>query len=248
MRDFEEEYKNYIKEDTPDFWNRIEEKLPEKMVEKEADMAKDVPSKKVRPFRRFLPVIAAAACIFIVLPIATSIIRGGSYSDSASSTEYYEATESAVDMEESAAAITEADADIYDEAAEYDEAEASVDRYENDANTISGSSNSSAVNGLQIDVSEMASSDESPVYVFNTLKDVELTAITDSDREGYLFLYTFMVDGQDMNLYVSEDLAAEIEQEGIEVTEGQRYELEYSTQYDDQGDEFFVLQSLHYCT
>ena len=74
MRDFEEEYKKYINEETPDLWNRIESQLEDREKDRKISdkTAEKTTNKKIYSvIKRMIP---AAAAIFILI-IGISAVR-----------------------------------------------------------------------------------------------------------------------------------------------------------------------------
>lgn len=125
MRDFEEEYKKYINEETPDLWNRIESQLEDrekdrKISDKTAENTTEkTTNKKIYSvIKRMIP---AAAAIFILI-IGISAVRNTQIAKMNDQTsmnetaypqeaemEYAEETAAADDIPESAAADEAAD-------------------------------------------------------------------------------------------------------------------------------------------
>lgn len=121
MRDFEEEYKKYINEETPDLWNRIESQLEDREKDRKISdkTAEKTTNKKIYPMiKRMIP---AAAAIFILI-IGISAVRNTQIAKMNDQTsmnetaypqeaemEYAEETAAADDIPESAAADEAAD-------------------------------------------------------------------------------------------------------------------------------------------
>lgn len=115
MRDFEEEYKKYINEETPDLWNRIESQLEDRAKDRKISdkTAAQTTNKKIYPMiKRMIP---AAAAIFVLI-IGISAVRNTQIAKMNDQTsmnetaypqeaemEYSEETAAAADIPESAA-------------------------------------------------------------------------------------------------------------------------------------------------
>lgn len=167
MRDFEEEYKKYINEETPDLWNRIESQLEDRAKDRKISdkTAEKTTNKKIYSvIKRMIP---AAAAIFILI-IGISAVRNtqiAKMNDQTSmnetaypqeakmeSAEETAATAAeAVDIPESAAADEAMDipeSAVADEAADMPESEAAYEETADTAASIDKTTSSAQQNGV----------------------------------------------------------------------------------------------------
>ena len=167
MRDFEEEYKKYINEETPDLWNRIESQLEDRAKDRKISdkTAEKTTNKKIYSvIKRMIP---AAAAIFILI-IGISAVRNTqiakmndqtsmnetAYPQEAemeSAEETAAATAEAVDIPESAAADEAMDipeSAVADEAADMPESEAAYEETADTAASIDKTTSSAQQNGV----------------------------------------------------------------------------------------------------
>lgn len=167
MRDFEEEYKKYINEETPDLWNRIESQLEDREKDRKISdkTAEKTTNKKIYSvIKRMIP---AAAAIFILI-IGISAVRNTqiakmndqtsmnetAYPQEAemeSAEETAAAAAEAVDIPESAAADEAMDipeSAVADEAADMPESEAAYEETADTAASIDKTTSSAQQNGV----------------------------------------------------------------------------------------------------
>ena len=167
MRDFEEEYKKYINEETPDLWNRIESQLEDREKDRKISdkTAEKTTNKKIYSvIKRMIP---AAAAIFILI-IGISAVRNTqiakmndqtsmnetAYPQEAkmeSAEETAAAAAEAVDIPESAAADEAMDipeSAVADEAADMPESEAAYEETADTAAPIDKTTSSAQQNGV----------------------------------------------------------------------------------------------------
>lgn len=167
MRDFEEEYKKYINEETPDLWNRIESQLEDREKDRKISdkTAEKTTNKKIYSvIKRMIP---AAAAIFILI-IGISAVRNTqiakmndqtsmnetAYPQEAemeSAEETAAATAEAVDIPESAAADEAMDipeSAVAAEAADMPESEAAYEETADTAASIDKTTSSAQQNGV----------------------------------------------------------------------------------------------------
>lgn len=167
MRDFEEEYKKYINEETPDLWNRIESQLEDRAKDRKISdkTAEKTTNKKIYSvIKRMIP---AAAAIFILI-IGISAVRNTqiakmndqtsmnetAYPQEAemeSAEETAAAAAEAVDIPESAAADEAMDipeSAVADEAADMPESEAAYEETADTAASIDKTTSSAQQNGV----------------------------------------------------------------------------------------------------
>ena len=167
MRDFEEEYKKYINEETPDLWNRIESQLEDRAKDRKISdkTAEKTTNKKIYSvIKRMIP---AAAAIFILI-IGISAVRNTqiakmndqtsmnetAYPQEAemeSAEETAAAAAEAVDIPESAAADEAMDipeSAVADEAADMPESEAAYEETADTTASIDKITSSAQQNGV----------------------------------------------------------------------------------------------------
>ena len=167
MRDFEEEYKKYINEETPDLWNRIESQLEDRETAdiNLSDRAKDrkisdktaakTTNKKIYPMiKRMIP---AAAAIFVLI-IGISAVRNtqiAKMNDQTSMNETAYPQEAEMEYAEETAAAADEAVDIpesaaADEAADMPESEsANADTADDNLNADTAASIDKATSSAQ---------------------------------------------------------------------------------------------------
>lgn len=220
MRDFEKEYKNYIQEDVPDLWDRIEAGIPEKTPGG---------SNKLLYFVKHSMPVAAALCVLI---IGIGVIRISNRAKSENAAyESATVTEDAHDeapaaeceafvveddfTEEEAAEVLEAakNTEIMSDEAAGDEAAAGIQAYD-------AASSKENENTLMTDADGIV-----------TIHAATLTGISmaDSDLqdEGFAYVYRFVLDnGNRMEMYLTREQCDALEADGILVERQKQYELE----------------------
>lgn len=162
MRDFEEEYKKYIDEETPDLWNRIESQLEDRETTdiNLSDRAKDrkisdktvakTTNKKIYPMiKRMIP---AAAAIFILI-IGISAVRNTQIAKmndqtSMNETAYPQEAEMEYVEETAAAAADIPESAAADEAADMPESEAAYEETADTAASTDKATGSAQQNGV----------------------------------------------------------------------------------------------------
>ena len=162
MRDFEEEYKKYIDEETPDLWNRIESQLEDRETTdiNLSDRAKDrkisdktvakTTNKKIYPMiKRMIP---AAAAIFILI-IGISAVRNTQIAKmndqtSMNETAYPQEAEMEYAEETAAAAADIPESAAADEAADMPESEAAYEETADTAASTDKATGSAQQNGV----------------------------------------------------------------------------------------------------
>ena len=167
MRDFEEEYKKYINEETPDLWNRIESQLEDREKDRKISdkTAEKTTNKKIYPMiKRMIP---SAAAIFILI-IGISAVRNtqiAKMNDQTSMNETAYPQEAEMESaEETAAAAAEAgdipesaaadeamdipESAVADEAADMPESEAAYEETADTAASIDKTTSSAQQNGV----------------------------------------------------------------------------------------------------
>lgn len=162
MRDFEEEYKKYIDEETPDLWNRIESQLEDRETTdiNLSDRAKGrkisdktvakTTNKKIYPMiKRMIP---AAAAIFILI-IGISAVRNTQIAKmndqtSMNETAYPQEAEMEYVEETAAAAADIPESAAADEAADMPESEAAYEETADTAASTDKATGSAQQNGV----------------------------------------------------------------------------------------------------
>lgn len=167
MRDFEEEYKKYINEETPDLWNRIESQLEDREKDRKISDKTAEKTTNKRIYSVIKRMIPAAAAIFILI-IGISAVRNTqiakmndqtsmnetAYPQEAemeSAEETAAAAAEAVDIPESAAADEAMDipeSAVADEAADMPESEAAYEETADTAASIDKTTSSAQQNGV----------------------------------------------------------------------------------------------------
>jgi len=146
MRDFEQEYKNYIKEDVPDLWDRIEPNLKEKPVSIDE---KKQGNNILYLSKRIVPAVACVAVLVICISIFSknkSNYSSAPASDEAPMAESICATsESAADMEETCEEAAYDDEESYASDVAESETAAETATASEDASNVVNASNTKDV-------------------------------------------------------------------------------------------------------
>lgn len=254
MRDFEEEYKKYINEETPDLWNRIESQLEDRETTdiNLSDRAKDrkisdktaekTTNKKIYTMiKRMIP---AAAAIFVLI-IGISAVRNTQIAKMNDQTsmnetaypqeaemEYSEETAAAAaDIPESAAADTADDNLNTDTTASTDKATSSAQQ-----NGV-GNKTESAVTAPAQELAdggaketEVKNNNTSSVTDTLEVEKAVLTGISVADPDwkdqGYAYVYHFTTDdGESIDALLSQSLCDELETQDITIRRKKTYHI-----------------------
>lgn len=232
-RDFREEYNNYIESDMPDLWSRIEPNLKEKVpvlqeeiagtavnetepVENITDIKKKKQNRaKIYGFVKIATPVAAGICLLV---IGVGVMGISQKSMEESATADYECTEEAVAEESYDYAEESAEAEeSYDYAENSAEAEESYDCEEEAAAEApmedlqdSMQSNSVATESAN---EEMLRGEEKEVEIAGAVL-IRIAKASQSEKEaGFAYIYVFQLeDGSDLDVYVTEELCSEWEE------------------------------------
>lgn len=188
-RNFDDEYREYSAQSTPDLWSRIESSLPEKraVTSNETDKLNESysshESRRSHMWRRrilaFSGVAAACICLVISIPALSMLLDGGSKSESSSDM----ASDMASDMvSESAEDMAE---DGYAGSAEYAETapESAEEMYDYDTEesvTSDGVADMESASGMESNSLESAVPEELPGTLPDTLPDTLPGSLTDT--------------------------------------------------------------------
>lgn len=254
MRDFEEEYKKYINEETPDLWNRIESQLEDRETTdiNLSDRAKDrkisdktaekTTNKKIYTMiKRMIP---AAAAIFVLI-IGISAVRNTQIAKMNDQTsmnetaypqeaemEYSEETAAAAaDIPESAAADTADDNLNTDTTASTDKATSSAQQ-----NGVGNKTESAATAPAQeladgrAKETEVKNNNTSSVTDTLEVEKAVLTGISVADPDwkdqGYAYVYHFTTDdGESIDALLSQSLCDELETQDITIRRKKTYHI-----------------------
>lgn len=254
MRDFEEEYKKYINEETPDLWNRIESQLEDRETTdiNLSDRAKDrkisdktaekTTNKKIYTMiKRMIP---AAAAIFVLI-IGISAVRNTQIAKMNDQTsmnetaypqeaemEYSEETAAAAaDIPESAAADTADDNLNTDATASTDKATSSAQQ-----NGVGNKTESAATAPAQeladggAKETEVKNNNTSSVTDTLEVEKAVLTGISVADPDwkdqGYAYVYHFTTDdGESIDALLSQSLCDELETQDITIRRKKTYHI-----------------------
>lgn len=194
MKHFEEEYRKYVHENTPDLWNRIEAGLAEKTEEHDRTAAHKVPdnwqiienrlqektvetsdakTQKRKPQYYLRGILTAAAGFFVIATAAVTLSMRQKSAEEAKNTEaVYQAEEAAAEYEMVGEAATEYDSAVETEAEydlQYDTAEAPKDVYAETDETqnflASGREDNIPTEEADYAAEEMIESEEMAAYV-----------------------------------------------------------------------------------
>lgn len=246
MRDFEEEYKKYIDEETPDLWNRIESQLEDRAKDRKISdkTAAQTTNKKIYPMiKRMIP---AAAAIFVLI-IGISAVRNTQIAKmndqtSMNETAYPQEAEMEYSEETAAAAADISESAAADEAVDIPEsaaADEAADMPESVAaqqNGIGNKTESAATAPTQEladgGAKETEVKNNNTTSVIDTL-EVEkavLTGISVADPDwkdqGYAYVYHFTTDdGDSIDALLSQSLCDELETQDITIRRKKAYHI-----------------------
>lgn len=225
MRDFCEEYTNYIESDMPDLWSRIESNLKEKVVavpeetgkapEAEMQTPKKINSKaKIYRFVKIATPVAAGICI-LVIGIGVINISNKSM-DSAP-------------MEESAAASDVCAEEAYTEEAPaefYVEEPVAEDRTTQTAETEEAAPATDMAENSEVqDKNSVVVTDETELFEAATLLSIDEAGPAAAEA-GYPYVYVFTLeDGGDLSVYVTAQMYAVWEMSDTLPVCGEVYDL-----------------------
>lgn len=253
MRDFEEEYKKYIDEETPDLWNRIESQLEDRETTdiNLSDRAKDrkisdktvakSTNKKIYPMiKRMIP---AAAAIFILI-IGISAVRNtqiAKMNDQTSMNETAYPQEAEMEYAEETAAAADEAADMPESEAAYEETAdtaASTDKATGSAqqNGVGNKTESAATAPTQeladggAKETEVKNNNTSSVNDTLEVEKAVLTGISVADPDwkdqGYAYVYHFTTDdGDSIDALLSQSLCDELETRDITIRRKKTYHI-----------------------
>lgn len=237
MRDFEEEYKKYINEETPDLWNRIESQLEDREKDRKISdkTAEKTTNKKIYPMiKRMIP---AAATIFILI-IGISAVRNAQIAkmnDQTSMNETAYPQEAEMEYAEETAAAADEAVDIPESAA----ADETVDIPESAAaqqNGIGNKTESAATAPSQeladggTKETEVKNNNTSSVTDTLEVEKAVLTGISVADPDwkdqGYAYVYHFTTDdGESIDALLSQSLCDELETQDITIRRKKTYHI-----------------------
>lgn len=250
-RDFREEYNNYIESDMPDLWSRIEPNLKEKVpvlqeeiagtavnetepVENITDIKKKKQNKaKLYRFVKIATPVAAGICLLVigvgVMGISEKSMEAAPEADASASeyecTEEFAAEESYDYAEESA----EAEESYEEEAA----AEAPMEEFAEDYATSNGVALQDSQDAMQSDGvatenanEEMLRGEEKEVEIAGAVL-IRIAKASQSEKEaGIAYIYVFRLeDGSDLDVYVTEELCSEWEEDDGKLQRQKNYLL-----------------------
>lgn len=240
MRNFEEEYKNYINEEVPDLWSRIEPQLQDKIV----DSQQKATNNNIYIFaKRVLPAVAA----ILVLVIGIGVLQTSRYAKNetemavATDFEAEEATDEAFYAEATEEEPVEsfADTEVLEEACEAapedefcEEAdEAASEEMQNSMDVVKENESASKSDaGLSIPGQDVVA-----------IKGAVLNGIEVADavmqEKGYVYIYRFILaDGNKIRVYLTEELCQNIEEAELVIARKKKYDLDIIP-YSDQDKE-----------
>ena len=265
MRDFEEEYKKYINEETPDLWNRIESQLEEKepsatptqdqtqlsdvKVENIGRSFRETTDRKIYPLlKRMIP---AAAAIFILI-IGISAVRNTQIAkmndqSSLNETAYPQETEmESVEYAEEAGEAADEAADMPESAAA--DITASTDKATSSAqqNSVGNKTESAATAPTQelagggTQETEVKNNNTSSVTDTLEVDKAVLTGISVADPDwkdqGYAYVYHFTTDdGDSIDALLSQSLCDELETQNITIRRKKTYHIVVTPIASDKG-------------
>ena len=258
MRNFEEEYKNYINEEVPDLWSRIEPQLQDKIADNNktdapiADCQKKIinevtnqqkGTKKNQIYifaKRALPAVAA----ILVLAIGVGVLQTSRYAKNES--EMAVATDCApaeatneeyfVEAAEEAPDESIAETEVLEEACEAapedefceEAAEAASGEMQNSMDVVK-ENESAAKSDAGLSI---------PGQDVVAIKGAVLNGIEVADavmqEKGYVYIYRFILaDGNKIRVYLTEELCQNIEEAELVIARKKKYDLDiipYSNQ------------------
>lgn len=248
-RDFREEYNNYIESDMPDLWSRIEPNLKEKVpvlqeeiagtavnetepVENITDIKKKKQNKaKLYRFVKIATPVAAGICLLVigvgVMGISEKSMEAAPEADASASeyecTEEFAAEES-YDYAEESAEVEESFDYAEDSAApeESYEEEAAAEAPMEDLQD-SMQSNSVATESAN---EEMLRGEEKEVEIAGAVL-IRIAKASQTEKEaGIAYIYVFRLeDGSDLDVYVTEELCSEWEEDDGKLQRQKNYLL-----------------------
>ena len=230
MRNFEEEYKNYINEEVPDLWSRIEPQLQDKIV----DSQQKATNNNIYIFaKRALPAVAAV----LVLVIGIGVLQTSRYAKNetemavATDFEAEEATDEAFYAEATEEEPVEsfADTEVLEEACEAapedefceEAAEAASEEMQNSLDVVKENESAAKSDaGLSIPGQDVVA-----------IKGAVLNGIEVADavmqEKGYVYIYRFILaDGNKIRVYLTEELCQNIEEAELVIARKKKYDLD----------------------
>ncbi len=248
-RDFREEYNNYIESDMPDLWSRIEPNLKEKVpvlqeeiagtavnetepVENITDIKKKKQNKaKLYRFVKIATPVAAGICLLVigvgVMGISEKSMEAAPEADASASeyecTEEFAAEESYDYAEESAEAEESFDYAEDSAAPEESYEEEAVAEAPMEDLQDSMQSNSVATESAN---EEMLRGEEKEVEIAGAVL-IRIAKASQTEKEaGIAYIYVFRLeDGSDLDVYVTEELCSEWEEDDGKLQRQKNYLL-----------------------
>lgn len=261
MRNFEEEYKNYINEEVPDLWSRIEPQLQdkiadnnktdapiadcqEKIINEVTNQQKGTKKNQIYIFaKRALPAVAA----ILVLAIGVGVFQTSRYAKNES--EMAVATDCApaeatneeyfVEAAEEAPDESIAETEVLEEACEAapedefceEAAEAASGEMQNSMDVVK-ENESAAKSDAGLSI---------PGQDVVAIKGAVLNGIEVADavmqEKGYVYIYRFILaDGNKIRVYLTEELCQNIEEAELVIARKKKYDLDIIP-YSDQDKE-----------
>lgn len=255
MRDFEEEYKKYINEETPDLWNRIESQLEDRAKDRKISdkTAAKTTNKKIYPMiKRMIP---AAAAIFVLI-IGISAVRNTQIAKMNDQTsmnetaypqepemEYAEETAAAADIPESAAADEAVDIPesvAADEAADMPESAAAQQNGAGNKTESAATAPTQELADGGAKETEVKNNNTSSTTDTLEVEKAVLTGISVADPDwkdqGYAYVYHFMTDdGESIDALLSQSLCDELETQDITIRRKKTYHIVVTPIASDKG-------------
>lgn len=243
-RDFREEYNNYIESDMPDLWSRIEPNLKEKVPVSQEKIAEtavnetepvqniiDIKKKKQNKAKlyRFVKIATPVAAGICLLVIGVGVMGISEKSMEESATVDYECTEETAaeesyDYAEESAEVEESFDYAEDSAAaeESYEEEAAAEAPMEDLQD-SMQSNSVATESAN---EEMLRGEEKEVEIAGAVL-IRIAKASQTEKEaGIAYIYVFRLeDGSDLDVYVTEELCSEWEEDDGKLQRQKNYLL-----------------------
>lgn len=225
MRDFEEEYKKYINEETPDLWNRIESQLEDRAKDRKISdkTAAKTTNKKIYPMiKRMIP---AAAAIFILI-IGISAVRNtqiAKMNDQTSMNETAYPQEAEMEYSEETDAAADEAVDIPESAA------AQQNGVGNKTESAATAPSQELADGGAKETEVKNNNTSSTTDTLEVEKAV-LTGISVADPvwkdQGYAYVYHFtMDDGESIDALLSQSLCDELETQDITIRRKKAYHI-----------------------